>query len=81
MPNRLHRMIVISDVGTAPRGRPYPGIENGQARGPVPTRGHAGIINIIVGGTGGHSYRFLSTRKIRPLSQNILGLLCYYFTA
>ncbi len=37
MPNHLHGIIIISEVGTAPRGRPYPGIENGQARGPVPT--------------------------------------------
>jgi len=43
MPNHLHGIIVVC-VGegpcalpTAPRGRPYPGIENGQARGPVPT--------------------------------------------
>jgi hypothetical protein len=26
MPNRLHGIIVICEVGTAPRGRPYPGI-------------------------------------------------------
>jgi len=53
MPNHLHGIIIIRAVGTAPRGRPYPGIENGpypgigngrypgigngQARGPVPT--------------------------------------------
>ena len=37
MPNHLHGIISISEVGTAPRGRPLPGIENGQARGPVPT--------------------------------------------
>ena len=37
MPNHLHGIIVICEVGTAPRGRPLPGIENGQARGPVPT--------------------------------------------
>ena len=43
MPNHLHGIIVVR-VGegpcalpTAPRGRPLPGIENGQARGPVPT--------------------------------------------
>ena len=43
MPNHLHGIIVVC-VGegpcalpTAPRGRPLPGIENGQARGPVPT--------------------------------------------
>ena len=37
MPNHLHGIIVVCEVGTAPRGRPLPGIENGQARGPVPT--------------------------------------------
>jgi len=37
MPNHLHGIIVVREVGTAPRGRPLPGIENGQARGPVPT--------------------------------------------
>jgi len=37
MPNHLHEMIVVSAVGTAPRGRPYPGKEKGQARGPVST--------------------------------------------
>ncbi len=36
MPNHLHGIIVVC-VGTAPRGRPYPGKEKGQARGPVPT--------------------------------------------
>ena len=43
MPNHLHGIIVVRGVGTAPRGRPSPGIdcpgkENGQARGAVPTR-------------------------------------------
>ena len=51
MPNHLHGIIIIRPVGTAPRGRPnsgigqcpaiekeqHPAIENGQARGPVPT--------------------------------------------
>ena len=45
MPNHLHGIIIIRAVGTSPRGRPwsciekgqYPGTENGQARGPVPT--------------------------------------------
>ena len=37
MPNHLHGIIVVRVVGTAPRGRPSPGIENGLARGPVPT--------------------------------------------
>jgi putative transposase len=51
MPNHLHGIIIIRDVGTAPRGRPNPAIkngqypvighcpaiENGQVRGPVPT--------------------------------------------
>ena len=37
MPNHLHGIIVVREVGTAPRGRPlpgmeYPGIENGQAQ-------------------------------------------------
>ncbi len=36
-PNLMHVNIVICEVGMAPRGRPFPGIENGQARGPVPT--------------------------------------------
>ena len=39
MPNHLHGIIVVREVGTAPRGRPNPGIENGQAQGPVPTEG------------------------------------------
>jgi len=39
MPNHVHGIIVVRAVGTAPRGRPNPGIENGQARGPVPTGG------------------------------------------
>ncbi len=30
-------IIVICEVGAAPRGRPYPDMENGQAQGPVPT--------------------------------------------
>ncbi len=30
-------IIVVREVGTAPRGRPHPGTEDGQARGPVPT--------------------------------------------
>jgi len=37
MPNHLPGIILISEVGTAPRGRPFPGIENGLAQGPVPT--------------------------------------------
>jgi len=37
MPNHLHGIIVVCEVGTAPRGRPLPGIENGLAQGPVPT--------------------------------------------
>ena len=44
MSNHFHGIIIICAVGTAPRGRPmaphgrlYPAIENGQARGPVPT--------------------------------------------
>jgi hypothetical protein len=39
MPNHLHGIIVVREVGTAPRGRPNPGTDNGQARGPVPTEG------------------------------------------
>ena len=37
MPNHLHGIIVVREVGTAPRGRPNPGTVNGQAQGPVPT--------------------------------------------
>jgi hypothetical protein len=46
MPNHMHGIIVISEVGTAPRGRPYPGIENGQARGLVPT-GRLSLSDVI----------------------------------
>ena len=46
MPNHLHGIIVVRDVGTAPRGRPNPGIENGQARGPVPT-GYLSLSDVI----------------------------------
>ena len=37
MPNHLHGIIIVREVGTAPRGCPNPGTEYGQARGPVPT--------------------------------------------
>jgi len=46
MPNHLHGIIVVREVGTSPRGRPLPGIENGQARGPVPT-GCLSLSNVI----------------------------------
>ena len=38
MPNHLHGIIVISEVGTGPCACPNPDIENGQAQGSVPTR-------------------------------------------
>jgi REP element-mobilizing transposase RayT len=37
MPNHLHGIIVIREVGTDPRVCPNPGIENGQTQGFVPT--------------------------------------------
>jgi len=37
MPNRLYGIIVVCEVGAAPRGRPFPGMEDGLAQGPVPT--------------------------------------------
>jgi REP element-mobilizing transposase RayT len=46
MPNHLHGIIVVCEVGTAPRGRPNPGIENGQAQGPVPT-GYLSLPDVI----------------------------------
>ena len=37
MATSWHGIIVVGEVGTAPRGRPFPGMENGLAQGPVPT--------------------------------------------
>ena len=37
MPNHLHGIIVVREVGTAPRGRPFSVPGNGRAQGPSPT--------------------------------------------
>ena len=37
MPDATHVDIVVCEVGAAPRGRPFPGMEDGLAQGPVPT--------------------------------------------
>ncbi len=37
MPRRLHGIIVVREVGTAPRGRPFSMPGNGRAQGPSPT--------------------------------------------
>ena len=37
MPNHLHGIIVVCEVGTAPRGRPFSMPGNGRAQGPSPT--------------------------------------------
>ena len=44
MPGHLHGMIVVCEVGTAPRGRPFPGIENGLAHG---LRGRGDLIDLL----------------------------------
>ena len=37
MPNHLHGIIVVCEVGAAPRGRPFSMPGNGRAQGPSPT--------------------------------------------